>query len=69
MQIGQKFFKQYGQHFVVRSGRNRMKTFAAVVKDSRGKGTMYCTHGFVCAACTHVLVGMDVCIADIYMDM
>ncbi|CAE7240064.1 unnamed protein product [Symbiodinium necroappetens] len=32
-QIGQKFFKQYGQHFVVRSGKHRMKTFAAVVKD------------------------------------
>lgn len=32
-QIGQKFLKQYGQHFVVRSGKHRMKTFAAVVKD------------------------------------
>ncbi|CAE7271895.1 unnamed protein product [Symbiodinium sp. CCMP2592] len=32
-QIGQKFFKQYGQHFVVRSGKHRMKTFAVVVKD------------------------------------
>ena len=46
-----------------------MKTFAAVVKDSRAKGTMYCTHGLVCAGCPHVIAGMDVCIAYVYMDM
>jgi len=32
--IAQRLFERYGEHFVVRSGKYRMKTFAAVVKEA-----------------------------------
>ncbi|CAE7355363.1 unnamed protein product, partial [Symbiodinium pilosum] len=32
--IGEKFFQQYGEYFVVRFGRNRMKNFRSVLEEA-----------------------------------